>query len=181
MSRIGQQPIKLPSGVNIAADKAVVTATGPKGNLQLPTMPGVRIETSDGLVRLSRSSDEPQVKAHHGLMRSLIQNMVTGVSQGFERKLEVNGVGYRVSQQGQDLKFKLGFSHDVVYKIPPDVQVLVDQNVITVNGIDKQRVGQVAAEIRALRKPEPYKGKGIKYLDEQIIRKSGKSGKEVTA
>ena len=107
--------------------------------------------------------------------------MVTGVSQGFERKLELNGVGYRVTSQGQDLKFNLGFSHDVTYKVPADVQVTVDQNIITVSGINKQKVGQVAAEIRALKKPEPYKGKGIKYVDEQIIRKSGKSGKEATA
>jgi large subunit ribosomal protein L6 len=107
--------------------------------------------------------------------------MVTGVSQGFERKLELNGVGYRVAVQGQELKFNLGFSHDVIYKIPSDVEITVEQNIITVKGIDKQRVGQVAADLRALKKPEPYKGKGIKYVDEQIIRKSGKSGKEAAA
>jgi large subunit ribosomal protein L6 len=111
-------------------------------------------------------------------MRSLISNMVTGVSQGFEKKLEINGVGYRVQQQGTDLKLNLGFSHDVVYKIPAGIQASVEQNVITISGIDKQQVGQVAAEIRALKKPEPYKGKGIKYSEERIIRKSGKSGKE---
>src|SRR4051812_16982515 len=111
-------------------------------------------------------------------MRSLINNMVVGVSQGFERKLEINGVGYRVQTQGADLKFNLGFSHDVNFKVPEGVSVAVEQNVITVSGSDKQQVGQVAAEIRALKKPEPYKGKGIKYAEERIIRKSGKSGKE---
>ena len=111
-------------------------------------------------------------------MRSLIANMVKGVSQGFEKKLEINGVGYRVAAQGTDLKFNLGFSHDVIYKIPQGIQVGIEQNILTISGIDKQQVGQVAAEIRALKKPEPYKGKGIKYVDERIIRKSGKSGKE---
>ncbi len=181
MSRIGQKPITLPSGVTLTVDKSQVVATGPKGSLTQKALVGVKVETDEGQITLKRSSEEPSIKAKHGLMRSLLQNMVTGVSQGFERKLELGGVGYRVSAQGQDLKFNLGFSHDVVYKVPPDVQVSVDQNIITVNGIDKQKVGQVAAEIRALKKPEPYKGKGIKYVDEQIIRKSGKSGKEAAA
>ncbi|MEX1058840.1 MAG: 50S ribosomal protein L6 [Candidatus Saccharimonadales bacterium] len=181
MSRIGQKPITSPSGVTLTVDKSEVVATGPKGSLAQKVLPGVRLETTQGQLMLKRSSDEPEIKARHGLMRSLLQNMVTGVSQGFERKLELSGVGYRVSAQGQDLKFSLGFSHDVVYKLPAEVQVSVDQNIITVSGIDKQKVGQVAAEIRALKKPEPYKGKGIKYVDEQIIRKSGKSGKEATA
>jgi large subunit ribosomal protein L6 len=181
MSRIGQQPILLPGGVTLSADKNAVTANGPKGSLKQAPMAGITIETADGQVILKRSSDEPVVKARHGLMRSLVQNMITGVSQGFERKLELNGVGYRVSAQGQDLKFNLGFSHDVIYRVPSDIQIKLDQNIIIVNGIDKQKVGQAAAEIRALKKPEPYKGKGIKYVDEQIIRKSGKSGKEAAA
>ena len=179
MSRIGQQPITLPIGVTLAVDRDEITANGPKGSLKQALAAGIKVETADNQVILKRSNDEAEIKARHGLMRSLVQNMVTGVSQGFERKLELNGVGYRVSAQGQDLKFNLGFSHDVIYKVPSDVQVSIDQNIITVSGIDKQRVGQVAAEIRALKKPEPYKGKGIKYVDEQIIRKSGKSGKEV--
>lgn len=178
MSRIGQQPITLPSGVTLSIDKNEVTASGPKGSLKQAALKGIKLETTEGQAVLKRGSDEPTIKARHGLMRSLLQNMVTGVSQGFERKLELSGVGYRVSSQGQDLKFNLGFSHDVIYKVPTDVQVAVDQNIITVSGIDKQRVGQIAAEIRALKKPEPYKGKGIKYTDEQILRKSGKSGKE---
>ena len=181
MSRIGQKPITLPSGVTLTVDKTEVIAAGPKGSLTQKALPGVEIEAHESQVVLKRRSDEPEIKSRHGLMRSLLQNMVTGVSQGYERNLELNGVGYRVSAQGQDLKFNLGFSHDVVYKVPPDVQVSVDQNIITVSGIDKQKVGQVAAEIRALKKPEPYKGKGIKYADEQIIRKSGKSGKETAA
>lgn len=181
MSRIGQQPIVLPSGVTLAFDNGEVTAIGPKGSLKQAALSGIKIETAGDQVVLKRNSEEKQVKASHGLMRSLLQNMVTGVSQGFERKLELNGVGYRVSAQGQDLKFNLGFSHDVIYKVPSDVHAKVEQNIITVSGINKQRVGQVAAEIRVLKKPEPYKGKGIKYLDEQIIRKSGKSGKEAAA
>lgn len=181
MSRIGQKPITLPSGVTLTIDKKDVTAIGPKGSLKQTALKGIKLETTESQAVLKRSSDEPTIKARHGLMRSLLQNMVTGVSQGFERKLELSGVGYRVSAQGQDLKFNLGFSHDVIYKVPTDVQVTIEQNIITVSGIDKQRVGQIAAEIRALKKPEPYKGKGIKYVDEQILRKSGKSGKEAAA
>lgn len=181
MSRIGQQPITIPSGVNVSVDKNVVNAQGPKGNLEQRLVPGITAEASDQEIILNRKDDEASNKANHGLMRSLVANMVTGVSQGFERKLELNGVGYRVSVQGQDLKLNLGFSHEVHYKVPEGVQVSVDQNIITVSGINKQKVGQAAAEIRALKKPEPYKGKGIKYVDEQIIRKSGKSGKEASA
>ncbi|MCA9347766.1 50S ribosomal protein L6, partial [Candidatus Saccharibacteria bacterium] len=117
-------------------------------------------------------------RSKHGLMRTLVSNMVNGVSKGFEKKLEVNGVGFKVATEGQKLKLALGFSHDVYYQIPTGIQISVEQNIITVSGIDKQQVGQVAAEIRALKKPEPYKGKGIKYIDERIIRKSGKSGKD---
>lgn len=178
MSRVGKQPIAVPNGVNVAVDKGTITATGPKGNLQQTGLPGVSVEINQDQIQVSRANDERTARANHGLMRALLQNIVTGVSQGFERKLELNGVGYRVSAQGQEVKLNLGFSHEVVYKVPESVQVSVDQNIITVSGIDKQQVGQVAAEIRALKKPEPYKGKGIKYVDEQLIRKSGKSGKE---
>jgi large subunit ribosomal protein L6 len=141
-------------------------------------MPGVNVAVEDNQVVVTRINDEAENRARHGLMRSLINNMVIGVSTGFEKKLEINGVGYRVAPQGADLKFNLGFSHDVVYKVPSTVQVKIEQNNLTVSGFDKQQVGQVAAEIRALKKPEPYKGKGIKYADERLIRKSGKSGKE---
>jgi large subunit ribosomal protein L6 len=178
MSRVGKQPIQIPSGVTIAVDNGYITVNGPKGELKQFTMPGVKLNQMDGTLTVGRANDERQNRARHGLMRTLVSNMVTGVTQGFEKKLEINGVGYRVQQQGQDLKFNIGFSHDVVYKVPQGVTASVEQNVITISGTDKQRVGQTAAEIRALKKPEPYKGKGIKYSDERIIRKSGKSGKE---
>ncbi|MBX6334612.1 50S ribosomal protein L6 [Candidatus Saccharibacteria bacterium] len=178
MSRIGKLPIPIPSGVTITVDPDFVTVSGPKGTLKQFTMPGITVKVEDGQVVVTRESDEPTVRAKHGLLRSLINNMVIGVSQGFSKKLEINGVGYRVAMQGTDLKFNLGFSHDVIYKVPQGITATVEQNTITVSGIDKQQVGQVAAEIRALKKPEPYKGKGIKYAGERILRKSGKSGKE---
>jgi large subunit ribosomal protein L6 len=178
MSRIGKLPIQIPSGVTITVDPDFVTVTGAKGTLKQFTMPGVTVTVEDNQVVVTRENDEPKNRAKHGLMRALINNMVTGVSKGFSKKLEINGVGFRVALQGADLKFNLGFSHDVIYKMPQGVTATTEQNTVTVTGIDKQQVGQVAAEIRALKKPEPYKGKGIKYADEVIIRKSGKSGKD---
>lgn len=178
MSRIGKLPIQIPSGVTITVDPDFVTVTGAKGTLKQFTMPGVTVTVEDNQAVVTRENDEPKNRAKHGLMRALINNMVTGVSTGFSKKLEINGVGFRVALQGADLKFNLGFSHDVIYKMPAGVTATVEQNTVTVTGIDKQQVGQVAAEIRALKKPEPYKGKGIKYADEVIIRKSGKSGKD---
>ncbi len=178
MSRIGKQPITIPSGVTLSDENQTIKVNGPKGSLQQPVLPGISLVQEEGTISIKRADDTAANRARHGLMRSLVNNMVTGVSQGFEKKLEINGVGYRVAQQGADLKLNLGFSHDVMYKIPAGVQASVEQNIITITGIDKQQVGQVAAEIRALKKPEPYKGKGIKYVDERIIRKSGKSGKE---
>jgi large subunit ribosomal protein L6 len=178
MSRVGKQPIPVPSGVTITVDDDFIKVSGPKGELKQFTMTGVNINQSEGILKVERVNDERQNRSRHGLMRSLVNNMVTGVTQGFEKRLEINGVGYRVQQQGQDLKFNIGFSHDVVYKVPESVTASVEQNIITIRGNDKQKVGQTAAEIRSLKKPEPYKGKGIKYSDERIIRKSGKSGKE---
>lgn len=178
MSRVGKLPIIVPSGVTITADPDFVTVAGSKGTLKQFTMPGVKVEVKDNEAIVTRDNDEAVNRSKHGLMRSLINNMVVGVSQGFSKKLEINGVGYRVNMQGTDLKFNLGFSHDVIYKLPQGVTAAVEQNTITVSGIDKQQVGQVAAEIRALKKPEPYKGKGIRYAGERILRKSGKSGKE---
>jgi large subunit ribosomal protein L6 len=178
MSRVGKLPINVPSGVTITVDDDFITVNGPKGELKQFTMSGVKVSQNEGVLTVERENDERQNRSRHGLMRSLVNNMVTGVTQGFEKKLEINGVGYRVQQQGTDLKLNLGFSHDVVYKIPAGITASVEQNVITISGNSKQQVGQVAAEIRALKKPEPYKGKGIKYVDERIIRKSGKSGKE---
>ena len=178
MSRVGKLPIKVPSGVTITVDSDQITVNGGKGSLSQFTMPGITVKQVDDQINVTRVNDEPQNRAKHGLMRSLVNNMVVGVTEGFSKKLEVNGVGYRVAASGADLKLNLGFSHDVHYKIPEGVSVAVEQNITTVSGISKQRVGQVAAEIRALKKPEPYKGKGIKYVGEHIIRKSGKSGKE---
>lgn len=178
MSRIGKMPIRLPNGVTVTVDKDNVKVNGSKGSLSQSTMPGIKIAVTDYQIEVERENNERHNRSKHGLMRTLIRNMVTGVSQGFEKKLEINGVGYRVTLQGTDLKFNLGFSHEVVYKVPAGITVSVEQNIISISGIDKQQVGQVAAEIRALKKPEPYKGKGIKYVEEHLIRKSGKSGKE---
>lgn len=178
MSRVGKQPIAVPSGVTITVDPDTITVAGSKGTLTQFTMPGVTVKQEESNVVVTRENDEPKNRAKHGLMRSLINNMVVGVSQGFSKQLEVNGVGFRVALAGSDLKMNLGFSHEVVYHLPQGVTATVEQNKITISGIDKQQVGQVAAEIRALKKPEPYKGKGIKYADERIIRKSGKSGKD---
>jgi large subunit ribosomal protein L6 len=178
MSRIGKLPIQVPNGVTITVEHDFVTVVGPKGTLKQFTMPGVEVKQDGSELLVTRINDEAQNRARHGLMRSLVNNMTLGVTEGFSKKLEINGVGYRVSLQGTDLKFNLGFSHDVIYKLPEGITAKIEQNTITISGISKQQVGQVAAEIRALKKPEPYKGKGIKYAGERIIRKSGKSGKE---
>src|SRR5579884_1428943 len=178
MSRIGKLPIKVPSGVTVLCAADEITVAGGKGTLKQFTMPGVQVKQDGDEIVVTRISEEPKHRAKHGLIRALLNNMVTGVSQGFSKKLEINGVGYRVAQAGTDLKLNLGFSHDVIYHVPQGITTAIEQNTITVSGIDKQQVGQVAAEIRSLKKPEPYKGKGIKYEGERIIRKSGKSGKE---
>lgn len=178
MSRVGKSPVKIPSGVTVDINSDAITVNGSKGSLSQFTMPEVSVKQENDELVFSAISEEKVARSKQGLMRSLVQNMVTGVSEGFEKKLEVNGVGYRVNMAGQDLKMFLGYSHEVVYTVPEGINIKVEQNVITVSGINRQQVGQVAAEIRALKKPEPYKGKGIKYADERIIRKSGKSGKD---
>lgn len=178
MSRIGKLPIQIPSGVTITVDNGIVVVDGPKGKLTQFVVSGVSFSQEDGQFTVKRENDEAVSRANHGLMRALVNNMVVGVTKGFSKKLEINGVGYRANMQGAQLKMQLGFSHDVLYTAPEGVQVSVDQNSIIVSGINKQQVGQVAAEIRAFKKPEPYKGKGIKYSDERILRKSGKSGKD---
>ncbi len=178
MSRVGKSPIAIPSGVTISVDNSEVSVSGPKGTLKLVLLPGLTLDQVDQHLIVSRTNDEPKLRANHGLIRALINNMVIGVSQGFSKKLEIHGVGFRVAQQGSDLKLNLGFSHEVIYHVPTGVTASVEQNNITVSGISKQQVGQAAAEIRALKKPEPYKGKGIKYEGERLLRKSGKSGKE---
>lgn len=178
MSRIGKQPITIPQGVTITVDNDLITVNGPKGSLTQSTLPGIKIEQQDTTLTVTRFNDEPKNRAKHGLMRSLINNMVQGVVSGFTKELELQGVGYRVALAGNALKLNIGFSHDVMYQLPSGITATVEQNNIKISGIDKQQVGQVAAEIRALKKPEPYKGKGIRYVGEHIIRKSGKSGKE---
>lgn len=178
MSRVGKQPIKVPGGVTVAIADDTVTVTGPKGSLNQFTMPGIMLNQEGDQIMVTRANDEPKIRSKHGLMRALVGNMVTGVTEGFSKSLEINGVGYRVALSGSELRFNLGFSHDVTYKLPEGITATVEQNVIKISGISRQQVGQVAAEIRSLKKPEPYKGKGIKYVGERIIRKSGKSGKE---
>lgn len=176
MSRIGKLPVTIPDGVTITVDNDVVKVKGPKGELSTPVLSHVSVKVEDNQLVVTRQNDEKISKSQHGLVRSLISNMVTGVTKGFEKKLEVNGVGFRVSGGGQNLDMSLGFSHPVKYQAPEGIQIAVDKMNITVSGIDKQQVGQIAAEIRALKKPEPYKGKGIKYADEVILRKAGKAG-----
>lgn len=178
MSRIGKLPIEIPNGVTITVDSDLISVTGPKGNLSQFTMPGVKVEVKDNQVIVSRESDAREHRSKHGLMRTLISNMVEGVTTGFTKQLELNGVGFRVAAEGNRLKLSLGFSHEVIFSIPEGITASVEGNIITIAGISKQQVGQIAAEIRSLKKPEPYKGKGLKYVGERIIRKSGKSGKE---
>ena len=175
MSRIGNNPITVPETVELTVNGQTVTVKGPKGQLSTVLLPGIKVALESGILTVSRNSDDKKVKAAHGLLRSLIQNTITGVTEGFQKILEVNGVGYKANVSGKNLKLNLGFSHDIDFTAPDDVTIEAKNNVITVTGIDKQRVGQVAAQIRAYKKPEPYKGKGIKYSDEYIIRKSGKT------
>jgi large subunit ribosomal protein L6 len=177
MSRIGKLPIEIPSGVTITVDSDVITVKGAKGELTVPNLSDVNVAVEDGTLTVTRKDDERIAKAQHGLQRALLNNAVEGVTKGFEKKLEVNGVGFRVSGGGQDLELSVGLSHPVKYKAQDGIQLTVNKMEITVAGIDKQKVGQTAAEIRAIKKPEPYKGKGIKYADEHILRKAGKTGK----
>jgi large subunit ribosomal protein L6 len=178
MSRIGKQPIQIPAGVTITVDNDTIAVKGPKGELSQFTMPGIYVKVEGDVINVTRKTDEKIHRSKHGLMRTLVSNMVTGVTQGFEKKLVISGVGFRVALVGNQLKMFLGFSHEVIFTLPEGVQAKVEQLNITISGISKQLVGQVAAEIRALKKPEPYKGKGIAYVGERILRKSGKSGKE---
>jgi len=177
MSRIGKLPIQVPSGVTITVDSDVITVVGSKGTLTVPHLSDVTVTVEDGVATVTRNNEERIAKAQHGLQRALLFNAVEGITKGFEKKLEVNGVGFRVASSNNELTMSLGFSHEVKYKAPEGVSVTNEKMTITVSGIDKQQVGQVAAEIRALKKPEPYKGKGIKYADEVILRKAGKTGK----
>jgi large subunit ribosomal protein L6 len=179
MSRIGKQPIEIPSGVKIAVDDLHVTVTGPKGTLSRNILDLVSIELTDKSLTVSRSNDSIKARSAHGLTRTLINNMVTGVTKGFERALEINGVGYRAEVKGDYLNLSLGYSHPVNFLLPSGISVEVDKMTkLLVKGIDKELVGQTAAKIREFRSPEPYKGKGIKYADETVLRKAGKTGKK---
>ena len=178
MSRIGKQPIEIPAGVTITVGESEITVAGPKGQLIVPVQPKTKVSVDGAVATVTREDDEPKSRAWHGLQRALLNNAVQGVTKGYEKKLEIVGVGYRLSGGGQEIEMALGFSHPVKYKAPEGVQLTTNKMEITVTGIDKQKVGQVAAEIRSLKKPEPYKGKGIKYVDEVILRKAGKAGKK---
>lgn len=176
MSRIGKLPITLPSGVKITVDVNAVRVEGPKGKLASTLPSGVAVTIDGNVVRVERASDDRKVRALHGLTRKLIANMTQGVSQGFIRVLEINGVGYRAEVKGQEIHMTLGYSHPVVFPLPAGITASVErQVVITLSGADRQLVGEIAAEIRSLRPPEPYKGKGIKYREEVIRRKAGKA------
>jgi len=178
MSRIGKKPISVPAGVEFTNVGNLITVKGPKGTLTKQFSPKMAIELNDGLVTVTRPDDEKESRSLHGLTRTLVSNMITGVTEGFSKELEVEGVGYRVAKQGNSVKFTLGFSHPVSREDTADYTLEVQgTNKIIVRGIDKQIVGQVAAEIRGIRPPEPYKGKGIRYAGEVIIRKEGKTGK----
>jgi large subunit ribosomal protein L6 len=177
MSRIGKLPIDIPTGVTITVNSDVVLVKGPKGELTVPHLSDVTVSVEDTKIIVTRKDDEQIAKAQHGLQRALLNNAVIGVIKGFEKKLEINGVGFRVSGGGQSIEMLLGFSHPVKYKAKDGISLTLDKMTITVNGIDKQAVGQTAAEIRAIKKPEPYKGKGIKYVDEVLRHKAGKAGK----
>ena len=179
MSRIGRLPIPVPSGVDVAIDGQTVNVKGPKGQLSHTVAAPIAVErTEDGVVQVTRPDDERQSRALHGLSRTLIANMITGVTEGYSKTLEIVGVGYRVQARGSDLEFALGYSHPVPVKAPDGITFTVEAPTrLRVTGIDKQQVGQVAANIRKLRKPDPYKGKGVRYQGEVIKRKVGKTGK----
>lgn len=178
MSRVGKQPIPVPAGAKVKLEDGLFVAEGPKGKVTQPLLEGIAVEIGDGVVEVSRDSETGEMRSRHGLMRALLANAVHGVAEGFTRELEIHGVGYRAELKGKEIHLALGYSHPVVYQVPEGIQVEVEEKTgrIKVQGADRQQVGQVAAEIRGLRRPEPYKGKGIKYRDEVIHRKVGKAG-----
>ncbi len=178
MSRIGRKPINIPAGVEIKVDGAIVTVKGPKATLTQKINPVISVNIEGNEVLVTRPNDEKTARSLHGLTRTLVANMIVGVTEGFKKHLEVNGVGYRVQKQGSNLVMNLGYSHQVIVSETDDIKIEVPgPNAIIIVGADKQKVGQFAAEVREKRPPEPYKGKGIKYADERIIRKEGKAGK----
>jgi large subunit ribosomal protein L6 len=178
MSRIGRKELEVPKGVDVKVAPGVVRVKGPKGELSKSIHPNVSVLVENGRVRVSRASEDKADKALHGMVRNEIKNMVEGVSQGYERVLEITGVGFRAQVQGKKLLMSLGYTHQIEFPLPAGVDAAVDkQTVVTLRGVDKQLVGQTAAKIRSMREPEPYKGKGVKYAGERIIRKEGKTGK----
>ena len=175
MSRIGKRPVALPSGVSATTEGETLSVKGPKGNLSLQMRDEIRYDISDEGISVQPANATKAARAFWGMQRTLVQNLVTGVTEGFTKTLEITGVGYRAQAQGRNLRLQLGYSHDVNFPVPEGIEVKTpDQNTVEISGIDKQKVGQVAAEIRRWRKPEPYKGKGIKYRGEYIFRKEGK-------
>ncbi len=180
MSRIGKSPVNIPSGVDVKVDGGTIAVKGPKGELKQEVDPSIGFSVEDGKVTFTRESDAPQHRSKHGLYRALVQNMVTGVSEGYKKELEVIGVGYRANVSGQLLELALGYSHPIVIELPKEIKVSAETQkgkapVVTLESYDKQLLGQVAAKIRSLRKPEPYKGKGIRFVGEDIRRKAGKA------
>ena len=177
MSRIGRKPVPVPNGVTVTVSGPAITVKGPKGELSRKLHPDMKVKVENGNVTVDRPSDEDRHRALHGLTRSLIANMVEGVTQGYKKQLEITGVGYKAEVKPFGLQLALGYSHPVEYRAPAGIKLSAPQPIVVViEGADKEKVGQVAAEIRALRKPEPYKGKGVKYQGEQIRRKAGKAG-----
>jgi large subunit ribosomal protein L6 len=178
MSRVGQAPIPLPSGVEVSIAARRITVNGPRGELRRDIPKGIRVERADGELRVHRDNEEREVRAIHGLVRSLVANMVQGVTQGYQKNLQIQGVGYRAQKRGDDLELSVGYSHPVRVPAPRGISFEVPSpTTIIVRGVDKELVGQTAAEVRAVRKPEPYKGKGIRYEDEYVRRKAGKAAK----
>jgi len=177
MARIGKKPVQLKDGVTATIDKGTVTIKGPKGQLVKDFGDKASIILKDGQILVERSDESTEQNVLQGTVRAITQNMVIGVTEGFKKSLELIGVGFRVAKKGDDVEFHIGFSHPVLFKVPANVQCDVEKNIIIVSGIDNQLVGEVAANIRKLKKPEPYKGKGIRYVDEHVRRKAGKAGK----
>ncbi|MDX2437076.1 MAG: 50S ribosomal protein L6 [Acidobacteriota bacterium] len=181
MSRIGKMPIPVPNGVNITVADGAVQVKGPKGQLEIGLLPGLSASVEDGTLTIDRADEEAQTRSYHGLVRSLIANAATGVSEGWSKELEIVGIGYRAESKGKSVLFNLGYSHPIDFAVPDGIEIEVDgkANKVKVTGFDRQQVGQVAADIRALRPPEPYKGKGIRYSTERIRIKAGKQGATV--
>jgi large subunit ribosomal protein L6 len=177
MSRIGKRPIPIPNGVTVSIGEEAVEVKGPKGQLRQPLPPGITFEVSNGEVKAALARDDGELRKFHGLARTLVANAVQGVAEGFKRELDIVGVGYRAEVKGRQVVFALGYSHPIVLEIPPAIDITVDkQTHVTVTGVDKQLVGQVAANIRAMRKPDPYKQKGVRYTGEVLKKKQGKTG-----